>query len=402
MADTIEQILARARQTLRDTQPTADEFERIRSKHAADAEIGRLKGQQRDTLIKTGLDTGLVGGSFLSGPAGVIAGGTLALQGIKDAMREGAGTGERILAAAGALPLLGQLRRFRGLTNLIGKADDAAPVVQRGAEMFDDAALRVKGGRGVSGGAPQKRVPYQAETPFNPADAHMSNTSSSVTRGVDGVSDTVRAVEPPSRFTPNLPAEFVAVGDEAAYRAAGQADDSLRGIEDAIDRYMPNVPSNARPEPAILNSGMMDDFVSRMGGRNTGPSPATRTGTGWRNTENELLEGVDSAPLSYLDRQHDALVASARRSQPAPASMRALFNKQEPQLLDDVVEAQAVPGADEVDELIASMTVTPRARNAARPPSSFVHPADSSGAMFGFDDLPEISEAELLRLQRRF
>jgi hypothetical protein len=35
-------------------------------------------------------------------------------------------------------------------------------------------------------------------------------------------------------------------------------------------------------------------------------------------------------------------------------------------------------------------------------PNDYVHPADKSGAMFGFDDLPEITEAELVGFQQRF
>jgi hypothetical protein len=37
-----------------------------------------------------------------------------------------------------------------------------------------------------------------------------------------------------------------------------------------------------------------------------------------------------------------------------------------------------------------------------RPPADFVHPADTSGGAFGFENLPSISEGELSRLQALF
>ncbi len=40
--------------------------------------------------------------------------------------------------------------------------------------------------------------------------------------------------------------------------------------------------------------------------------------------------------------------------------------------------------------------------SAARPAADFVHPADTSGAQFGFPQLPELSESELSRMQALF
>lgn len=50
----------------------------------------------------------------------------------------------------------------------------------------------------------------------------------------------------------------------------------------------------------------------------------------------------------------------------------------------------------------APVAEAPVAASAARPAADYVHPADTSGAKFGFDSLPELSESELTRLQALF
>jgi hypothetical protein len=70
---------------------------------------------------------------------------------------------------------------------------------------------------------------------------------------------------------------------------------------------------------------------------------------------------------------------------------------------------QAPPGADELNDLM-QMSQAPLRRETARqiaaaparPSANYIHPADRTGAMFGFDDLPEISESELAALQQRW
>lgn len=68
--------------------------------------------------------------------------------------------------------------------------------------------------------------------------------------------------------------------------------------------------------------------------------------------------------------------------------------------LDDVAAAQVKPGMGEVDELVAGLR-GPRAARST-PDADFVHPQDTTGGAFGFEELPEISEGELVRLQALF
>lgn len=95
------------------------------------------------------------------------------------------------------------------------------------------------------------------------------------------------------------------------------------------------------------------------------------------------------------------LPAGQRQLPPARGSMDALLQETRDVPFEVVNEAPVtqVPGTmSEIDELIRGIPSTPK----RRPAGDFVHPADRTGAMFGFDDLPEISEAELAAMQRRW
>ena len=72
-------------------------------------------------------------------------------------------------------------------------------------------------------------------------------------------------------------------------------------------------------------------------------------------------KGTQPATMSFLDKLHQETIAKAR----------------------------------------PPVSATPQAPT-GRPPKSFVHPADTAGAEFGFEKLPKISEGELARLQAVF
>jgi hypothetical protein len=66
-------------------------------------------------------------------------------------------------------------------------------------------------------------------------------------------------------------------------------------------------------------------------------------------------------------------------------------------------------GMEDVDDAIrglldptSSQQPLRQTRPVGRPSPDYIHPADRSGSMFGFDDLPEISESELAALQKRW
>lgn len=54
------------------------------------------------------------------------------------------------------------------------------------------------------------------------------------------------------------------------------------------------------------------------------------------------------------------------------------------------------------DDAAEAAPVIPPNGTGGRPPADFVHGADTSGGMFGFEEVPEISEGELSRLQQLF
>lgn len=89
---------------------------------------------------------------------------------------------------------------------------------------------------------------------------------------------------------------------------------------------------------------------------------------------------------------------------------RGAFNSQTPHVMEAGPSSagQVAPGAADVDAMLEQLGLgrespmmsahTPTA-STVRPPNSFVHSADTTGAKFGFPSLPEISEGELSRLQ---
>lgn len=95
---------------------------------------------------------------------------------------------------------------------------------------------------------------------------------------------------------------------------------------------------------------------------------------------------------------------------PARSSMDALLQDTPDipfEVLQDAPVAQGYGTMSEVDELVRGIPDIRSKRMATtsapmRPSPDYVHPADRTGAMFGFDDLPEISEAELRALQQRW
>ena len=104
------------------------------------------------------------------------------------------------------------------------------------------------------------------------------------------------------------------------------------------------------------------------------------------------------------------------RNQGPAQAKRGAFNRQTPEVVEagPSMEGQVEPSAGAVDEMLAALTrktggltafgdeAATAAAPATRPAGDFVHAADTSGGAFGFDELPEISESELTRLQNLF
>ena len=108
-----------------------------------------------------------------------------------------------------------------------------------------------------------------------------------------------------------------------------------------------------------------------------------------------------------------------RKPPSPPSAFDELMNTDYPQagVVDDVPVAQEMPGASDIEDVLAGLGARldeiPTGRGAMRPAvephgppqrpaPDFVHPADTSGSAFGFDELPEIGESELTRLQALF
>ena len=133
-------------------------------------------------------------------------------------------------------------------------------------------------------------------------------------------------------------------GGGSAKVAPGEASESIRALEPEIERYAPNT-SSAPPR--------------------------------LRNTEDELLEGVESSPLSYLDHQHEKFMQ--------PESLSSL---------DDVIaEHQATLGRVPQGRTPTAMDDFPKmARDRIDP--DLLAEAQQFRKGFGFKKLPKISRAE--------
>lgn len=97
------------------------------------------------------------------------------------------------------------------------------------------------------------------------------------------------------------------------------------------------------PQAQVLEKGRQADLQEWLRSRGLGDDPLEAA-------HSAFDSGATSSHLSALDREHEAFVASRK----------------------------------------------------ALPPGDFIHPEDASGEMFGFENLPEISEAELSRMQQLF
>lgn len=130
----------------------------------------------------------------------------------------------------------------------------------------------------------------------------------------------------------------------------------------------------------------------RAGGGVSGPGDATATSApetlplsvaALEDAATNYRSGATPAHLAALDRAHNAFLAGSRG-----------------------LSESETRGVQQLDELL-SRTGTQRPNpyghgTVARPPGEFIHPADVSGGQFGFEDLPEISESELSKLQALF
>lgn len=110
-----------------------------------------------------------------------------------------------------------------------------------------------------------------------------------------------------------LPADMVMPGEEAGYNVARSGASELP--ENAARTWIDDATRERSNKP--MNYGRYTDARRRLDDLKTDPQ-----GSRMRNTENELLEGVESAPLAFLDRQHASFL---ERSNPSISGVESMY-----------------------------------------------------------------------------
>lgn len=188
----------------------------------ANANLQRENSMTFGDRAKRFANTMALPAAIIPNPTAPVAGGYLALQGIGAAAKDPSAMNVG-MAALGAVPLMGPASRaLRGAR----KVEDAAPAILHGKEMFADALGRVRSPRAAGFGAAAERFTTSADD-------------------ID-------------QFMPNRP------GDIEVFEGAGNApmNPALRGIDDLIDRWMPNsspVPASADELADTVN--VVDDVT---------------------------------------------------------------------------------------------------------------------------------------------
>jgi hypothetical protein len=235
----------------------------------------------------------------------------------------------------------------------------------------------------------------------------MANAPGTVTRGVEGADNIQPSVD---RWAPNVSGEVTA-GVEGAEQLApsfsrfspnvpGIVTRGLDGADNlipSIERYAPNVPGEVTKgvEGATRFAPTIERFTPNIPG--------------------EITEGIaagrmpSSRVMTGADQFSDVAGRAGERSRGLEA--RGQFNRQTPQVVDDIEDLQDVaPGADEIGASLEGLTKAlaglPNSRAIERAgrlnhlTAEAVAPARRRAGqeVAGFSDLPEMSPGELARI----
>jgi hypothetical protein len=169
----------------------------------------------------------------------------------------------------------------------------------------------------------------------------------------------------------------------AAERITGQSRLLPRGIE----------------KPYQMPTGAPKPYQSSFRQAMEGPNP-----------EMSVVNPSEVAQARPSMSEVDALLERSGMGQPRPALRAQPRTAQQEQLSSlstnwhpNVTASPQLTRTEGLPEFSSqAMGALNRSVGPVRPPASFVHPADISGAKFGFPELPPISESELQRIQALF
>lgn len=291
-------------------------------------------------VVKDALMAGAIPASFLAGPVGMVAGGALALQGLNSAIEDPSLTNVGT-AALGALPF----------ARPIGRA------MERGRTAKRIADIRKTEGAGDMGAAFSRERPYRAGS---------------------GTSDPGDAIGEMG----GAPATMM----QKARSSVSQFLDKLKSTKAPA---APAAPQRFRAMEEMSHPGAQRYMEREFAANNPIFTKMAEQGTFGQVPKGEAL------------------------------AKRGRFNRQTPEVVErgPNMVGQVAPGAEDVEALTRGMlrpaVATPQSpamaglddavmRPGQRPSAEFVHAPDTSGAAFGFEELPEISEGELSRLQALF
>jgi hypothetical protein len=353
------------------------------NEHAQLSEMNRLESGARvaPVLARAG-KAALLPAAFLGGPVGMAAGGALAFEGINDAMNDPS-AGNVAVAGLGMLPFAKPVKGLlKGLKGGMrgGKAADLAGEVDRFMPNTSGAP-----GKTISR-TPKAPVAYREPTSFNPSEAHMPNTPGTSGVGQPGVSPSIAALD-------NIVQPHMANTPGTVARGVSGVDDVFRH-EDVVERFMPNQGANLPKAAPEGEDAALDALLAQFD--TSGISMVDEGATALN------ASGDSAASLEALSR---AKGMSSRGEQFGVYDRAGRFRKLiGPEAVDYTPVAGETYGVLEAGGGFRTLNnqggrVMPRGQ---RPPADYVHPADDAGTQFGFDQLPEISEGELTRLQQLF
>jgi hypothetical protein len=293
---------------------------------------------------------------------GMAAGGVLSLSDLSNAIEDPSAINVGS-TAIGALPFVGPAKRAltgaKAVAPGLSRSRYLSQVARRtkpsqGGYLADSAETAMPIRRPSAPAAPKPPMTNRSGTSMSPA------ASAPVTDSMSEFSMAIERARPPAP-----PAE-------AATTGTGWFPQSLRGFDEAtVDARMAARNAPRRPEPTI-------ELVDDVGGLNG--------------------SGESAASLEALSRQSgmqtrgEQFVVYDRAG-----NARPLIGPDAVDYVPRTGETYGVQGPEGFRTL-ADMG----GKVKGRPPASAIHPADTSGAEFGFEELPEISEGELSRLQELF
>ncbi len=350
----------------------------------AQSQVGQRKAEQR--LSPTGrleaygapaMNAGrmaAIPASFLGGPLGMMAGGVLAAEGVNDAV-EHPSLESAAFAALGALPFVKPLRGMAAAGREAKWAKEAEGAGDLGATFSHET--------------PGSSYPPGGKDDVLSGSGYTHGQDSQLRSIIDrlrakfGLGGEEAATAAPR--TGNVPPPGpvgAATGPGAVAEGGSEAEAVVKGIDEAMARQAPGG-TLERPGRDVVRSVQGEVMPPRQVTSGAGVEPRGQGGA-LTPPERGLVKSVAGEVVEPTQLGAGPRGLAARPE--LPESMQGLLGGQAEGGMRQLPEGQRMLPAG----------------GTTRPSPDFMHEADTSGSAFGFDELPPLSEGELLRLQELF